>query len=165
LTYQWTQTGGPAVVVNNANMVMATFTAPEVGDLECVALTFQLKVTDSCGGMATDTVVINISDTFVLQDDRNGHCVVITRACGMGNMGQYCWKKPDGSSVSGPLTITVAGSQVTFQSKPEDVNVFSGGADFVRRTGNGRLTETRANPTRFSTIVDTNITNSVCACP
>ena len=61
----------------NANTTTASFVAPESPDLQCVAYTFQLKVTDDCGAMATDTVVVNVTDTFVLQDDRNGNCVVI----------------------------------------------------------------------------------------
>jgi hypothetical protein len=128
-------------------------------------LTFQLKVTDSCGAMATDTVTVTVTDRFALRDDRNGHCVIITRACGMGNMGQYCWRKPDGSTVSGACTITVQGTVLTVQSKPEDPNLFQAGADLARGTGNARLTETRANPTRTSTIFDSNIRNSTCNCP
>jgi CSLREA domain-containing protein len=165
LSLQWTQTGGPAVSLTGANTATATFTAPNVADLQCVSLIFQLKVTDSCGAMATDTVTVTVTDRFALRDDRNGHCVIITRACGMGNMGQYCWRKPDGSTVSGACTITVQGTVLTVQSKPEDPNLFQAGADLARGTGNARLTETRANPTRTSTIFDSNIRNSTCNCP
>jgi hypothetical protein len=105
-----------------------------------------------------------VGDLFVLQDDRNGHCVVIRRSCA-GTAATYCWRKPDGSTVSGACTITVQGTVLTVQSKPEDPNLFQAGADLARGTGNARLTETRANPTRTSTIFDSNIRNSTCNCP
>jgi hypothetical protein len=164
LAYQWTQTGGPAVVLNNADTSVATFTAPESADLTCVALTFQLTVTDPCGATVTDTVIINVTDTFVVRDDRNGHCVVIRLVCS-GNTGTYCWRKPDGSAVSGPCMVTVTGSTMTAQSTAADPNVFQAGADLRRRIGNARMTQTRAWPTQTSSIVDSNITDSTCVCP
>jgi hypothetical protein len=163
LTFMWTQTGGPAVMLSGANTATATFTAPNVADLSCTALTFQLKVTDSCGAMTTDTVVITVSDVFVMADDRNGHCVVVRRTCA-GNAATYCWRKPDGSSVRGPCTVTISGGTVNAQSPEADPNVFQAGADLTRRRGNARLTETRANPTRTSTIVDNNTADSTCSC-
>ena len=60
VTFQWTQTGGPAVMLSGADTAMPTFYLdPEVyqcGD----TFTFQLTVTDSCGATSTDTVVITI---------------------------------------------------------------------------------------------------------
>jgi hypothetical protein len=41
LTFQWTQTGGPAVTLNGANTATATFTAPSIAAATCVMLTFQ----------------------------------------------------------------------------------------------------------------------------
>jgi CSLREA domain-containing protein len=164
LTFQWTQTGGPTMTLSGANTANATFVAPSVADLQCATLTFQLKVTDSCGAMATDTVIVTVSDLFVLQDDRNGHCVVIRRTCS-GNAATYCWRKPDGSTVSGPCTITVQGNTVNAQSTAADPNLFQGLADLGRHAGNARLTETRANPARTSAIADSNTLNSTCHCP
>jgi hypothetical protein len=163
LSFQWTQTGGPAVTLGGANTATATFTAPNLADLQCVSLTFQLKVTDSCGAMATDTVVVTVGDLFVLQDDRNGHCVVIRRSCA-GTAATYCWRKPDGSTVSGPCTITVQGNTVNAQSTAADPNLFQGLADLGRRIGNARLTETRAHPARTWAIADSNTLNSTCSC-
>jgi hypothetical protein len=163
LTFQWMQTSGPAMILTGANTATATFAAPLAADLQCVALTFQLKVTDSCGAMATDTVVVTVGDLFVLQDDRNGHCVVIRRSCA-GTAATYCWRKPDGSTVSGPCTITVQGNTVNAQSTAADPNLFQGLADLGRRIGNARLTETRANPARTWAIADSNTLNSTCSC-
>jgi hypothetical protein len=114
--------------------------------------------------MATDTIVVDVTDTFVLRDDRNGHCVVVRRMCG-STMGTYWWRKANGSTVSGPVTITLMGTQASVQSKPEDVNLFQAGTDFSRSTGTARLVQTRLRPTQVSSITDTNIHNSTGACP
>jgi CSLREA domain-containing protein len=163
LTFQWSQLNGPSVALSGANTAKPSFAAPPVAELQCLALTFQLKVTDSCGAVAADTVVVTVADRFVLQDDRNGHCVVVRRTCA-GNAATYCWRKPDGSTASGPCTVSVQGSTVNVQSTPADPNLFQGLADVGRHTGNARLTETRANPTRTSAIADSNILNSTCNC-
>ena len=57
LTYYWTQTGGPAVTLNNPAVVTPTFTALTTP----AALTFALVVTDSLGLASTpDEVVITV---------------------------------------------------------------------------------------------------------
>lgn len=58
--YLWTQSGGPAVTLSDANAVQPTFTAPDVG-IGGVSLTFQLTVSDSGGLQHTDTVIVNVS--------------------------------------------------------------------------------------------------------
>jgi hypothetical protein len=59
LTYQWAQTGGPAVTLSSPTAVSPTFTAP--GDP--ALLTFSLIVTDSRGlASAPDTVVITVAN-------------------------------------------------------------------------------------------------------
>jgi formylglycine-generating enzyme required for sulfatase activity len=58
-SYQWQQTGGPAVTLTNANKVTATFRANVALGSE---LTFELKVTDGGGLWSTDTCVITIID-------------------------------------------------------------------------------------------------------
>ncbi|MDW8240376.1 MAG: hypothetical protein RMM98_12225, partial [Acidobacteriota bacterium] len=166
LSFQWTQTGGPAVVINNANTATATFTAPEVGTLECVNLTFQLKVTDPCGAMATSTVVVRVRDTLVLQDDADPtKCVVIRRDCGPTNTGTYCMKV-GGMTFTGPLTVTLTGNTVNAQSTAADPNVAQGIIDLGRCRGNFRLTISRNNPTVTHTIVsNVNACDDVCTCP
>jgi hypothetical protein len=58
LTFAWTQTGGPAVMLNDANAARATFTAPSnlVGD---TSIFFRLTVTDKAG--LTDSAVKKVT--------------------------------------------------------------------------------------------------------
>jgi hypothetical protein len=58
LTFAWTQTGGPAVMLNDANAARATFTAPSnlVGD---TSIFFRLTVTDKAG--LTDNAVKKVT--------------------------------------------------------------------------------------------------------
>ncbi len=58
LTYTWTQTGGPAVALSNANVAAPTFTAPE--GLTNTAITFQVAVSDGTN-TSYDTVTINVN--------------------------------------------------------------------------------------------------------
>jgi hypothetical protein len=61
LTYAWTQTGGPSVLLASDNTATPSFTTPFVssgGD----ALTFELTVDDGYGGTSTDEVVINVQN-------------------------------------------------------------------------------------------------------
>lgn len=60
-SYQWTQTGGPAVTLGGANTATASFTAPQV--TASTALTFRLTVTDNQGATGNDTVTITVTDT------------------------------------------------------------------------------------------------------
>jgi hypothetical protein len=52
LTYQWTQTSGPAVTLSDPTAVMPTFTMPGAD------VTFQLTVTDQAAKTSTDSVTI-----------------------------------------------------------------------------------------------------------
>lgn len=69
LTYAWTQTGGTAVILSNPAVAQPTFTAPAAGG----TLTFELTVTDSLGGTATDDVTITVSPLSIANagDDQN----------------------------------------------------------------------------------------------
>ena len=58
LTYAWTQTLGPAVVLSNANAVTATFTAPNVS-LNTV-LRFQLQVSDPGGQVDVSNAIVTV---------------------------------------------------------------------------------------------------------
>jgi len=58
LTYQWTQTAGPVVVLENATTATPNFTAPAV--TATTVLTFQLTVTDNLGATGTDTVNVTV---------------------------------------------------------------------------------------------------------
>ncbi len=68
-SYQWSQIGGPAVSLNNANSVDADFTAPAV--YQDTQLTFQIDVVDDEGGAASDTIVVTVFSTNP-DDDADG---------------------------------------------------------------------------------------------
>lgn len=74
-SYQWTQTGGPAVPLLNADQALASFVAPEVD--ATVMLTFRLTVTDNDGETSYRDVMVTIQgpEPFVLDmsqlDDPN----------------------------------------------------------------------------------------------
>ncbi len=60
LTYSWTQLSGPPTTVFSAGSVQATTTLPVAG-----TYVFQLTVTDSRGGTATDTVTVAANPALV----------------------------------------------------------------------------------------------------
>ena len=60
LSYQWQQTGGPAVALTGATSAVASFTAPgDTGDSP--ALSFRLLVIDNNGLMAANDCLVNIA--------------------------------------------------------------------------------------------------------
>jgi hypothetical protein len=60
LTFNWLQTGGPAVVLSGATTATPSFTAPSV-DAGGATLTFQLTVSDG-DATASDTVAVAVQD-------------------------------------------------------------------------------------------------------
>lgn len=60
LTYQWTQTGGPAVTLSSSTAANPTFTAP-VGAAQIQAITFDLVVSDGFSSSAADSVTISVN--------------------------------------------------------------------------------------------------------
>ncbi|MCE9573912.1 MAG: myxosortase-dependent M36 family metallopeptidase [Deltaproteobacteria bacterium] len=64
LTYQWVQTGGPAVTLSNANARLPTFTAPSVPRTPSpTTLSFQLVVNDGHGASAPSATVVTVANT------------------------------------------------------------------------------------------------------
>ena len=62
LTFAWTQTGGPAVLLATPSAATTTFTAPQVGP-SGTTLTFRLDVSEPPGGLtATDFIQIGVRD-------------------------------------------------------------------------------------------------------
>jgi chitinase len=59
-SYRWTQTAGPAAMLNTPNAANANFTAPLVSSN--LTLTFRLTVTDNQGATGTDDVTITVRD-------------------------------------------------------------------------------------------------------
>jgi hypothetical protein len=166
LTFMWTQTGGPPVTLMGANTLMPTFVAPAAPAGGCVVLMFELKVTDDCGAMATDTVTVNVGSVLCAADDSNGNKVRIVLMC-PGNMATYVWCKADGSQISGPCTVTVTGTTISIRSKDTDPNLLEGGVDTLRKMAIFRLAvprPARGQRSDFLTINDTNTANSTCTC-
>ncbi|QTA82764.1 LVIVD repeat-containing protein, DUF1566 [Desulfonema limicola] len=67
ITYNWVQTSGTTVQLNNSSNSTPDFTAPNVGD-GSITLTFQLTVTDNTGAQATDTCNIVVKNIDSEQD-------------------------------------------------------------------------------------------------
>ncbi len=66
LIYEWTQTGGQAGTLTDADAATATFTAPS--DLsQTVTLTFTLRVTDAVGLFHEDTVTLTVNPLLTAQ--------------------------------------------------------------------------------------------------
>jgi hypothetical protein len=61
LTYQWTQTTGPAVTLSGSNTALPTFTAPTVGPAG-ETLVFNLTVTDPHNLTGPDSVSVHVSN-------------------------------------------------------------------------------------------------------
>jgi uncharacterized repeat protein (TIGR01451 family) len=158
LTFVWMQTSGPGVTLTMANTLMPMFMAPAVPEGQCVTLTFKLMVTDPCGDMAMDTVMVAVEgageEGFVLQDS-NGNCLRLFLCSG-----KYIWRKPDGTMIMNFVTITKTGTTVTFQSVGSDPNYLTGGVDLLRRTGNARIQIPRGRGGQTMSIVDFDIDNN-----
>jgi CSLREA domain-containing protein len=158
LASQWTQTGGPPVTLNNAQTATPSFTAPLVPDGACQSLVFQLTVTDPCGLGATDTVVITISDGYLLLDDRSGSCLELFTC-------DHTYEFYDGSTrYSGPAIITATSARVAFQSAADGPNYLTGTIDLTTRRGSARYQVPRGGST-IKSIFDSNIDNNPAACP
>ena len=75
LSYGWTQTGGPAVILSDSTAISPTFIAPD----SPTVITFTLTVTDSFGlASAPDSVVVTVSDMIIttLDDHDDGDCTL-----------------------------------------------------------------------------------------
>lgn len=60
LTYQWTQTGGPAVTLSSSTASNPTFTTP-IGAAQVQTITFDLVVSDGTATSAADSVTISVN--------------------------------------------------------------------------------------------------------
>ncbi len=70
ITYQWTQTSGPAVTLSSASAVAPTFTAPAA--LIGSTLVFQLTVADGTGAVRTSTVNVTVAAHNLFRLDATG---------------------------------------------------------------------------------------------
>jgi len=65
LTFAWTQTGGPTVMLSDATAASPTFTAPQIagGDPnKSVDLAFHLVVSDGCGGSGASDITVHVAN-------------------------------------------------------------------------------------------------------
>ncbi len=60
VSYSWSQTVGPAVVLDDATLISPTFTSPDL--VSDVSLTFVLTVIDDFGEESNDEVIITVED-------------------------------------------------------------------------------------------------------
>lgn len=109
VSYLWTQVGGPAVILENADGAQAWFTATESG-----AYTFELTVEDSIGLQDTDTLVVNVmlgeekapvADAGADQLATPGHAVTLDGSGSVdpgGSIVEYTWSQISGA----PVTMT-----------------------------------------------------------
>jgi predicted extracellular nuclease len=103
--YAWTQTGGPAVTLSNANAASPTFSAPHQGGV----LTFSLTVTDNIGASATSATqvtVVNqapVADAGAGQSVNEGATVTLNGAASHdvdGSIASYSWVQTSGTAVT-----------------------------------------------------------------
>lgn len=107
-SYQWSQTAGTSVTLNNPNSATASFTAPTT--LAVNPLTFELTVTDDDGATTSDTVVVSITpvnavpivDAGENQSLVEGSEVSLNAAAtdSDGSIESYSWVQTAGTTVS-----------------------------------------------------------------
>jgi len=61
LTYTWTQTGGPAVTLDDTHAAQPGFAAPLLGADPSAELTFQLVVNDGATSSSPDQILVNVT--------------------------------------------------------------------------------------------------------
>jgi MYXO-CTERM domain-containing protein len=120
LTYQWSQTAGPAVTLSGAGTVSASFNAPSVAST--TVLTFQVLVDDGNGGTDTDTVNVTVNDVpnaapnADAGPDQSVNEGVVVNLTGAGSSDpesdpiMYAWTQISGPTVSLANPTTVAPS-------------------------------------------------------
>ena len=103
LTYDWQQTGGPAVTLSDPESGTPTFTAPNLP----ATLTFDLTVTDPYAAFDSDQVVITVGDEPItgLQADNSspttlGQNTIFSASVTAGSNVIYDWDFGDGSQAA-----------------------------------------------------------------
>lgn len=106
-SYQWTQTAGTSVTLQNSATASASFDAPMT--TEQLALTFELVVTDNSGDTANDSVTVGVAPVNTLptavageSQTVNEQTVATLSGSGTdhdGNIAGYQWHQVTGASV------------------------------------------------------------------
>jgi subtilisin family serine protease/PKD repeat protein len=94
--YRWEQQAGPAVVLNNAQSAMASFSTPDVASR--TVLTFKLTVTDDYGDSASDTVDVVVHGANA--DEDSDGLLDKWEVAYFGNVGASPTDDPDGDGLS-----------------------------------------------------------------
>ncbi|NLG41867.1 MAG: hypothetical protein GX547_01365 [Phycisphaerae bacterium] len=128
LTFQWTQTAGTSVTLNNANTATASFTAPNISEL----LTFQLTVDDGNGGTASDSTSVTVTTTPPPKP-------TLFIANNAGNVTAYDLTSPATINGNIPPNANLAGAQ-TLLLGPTDLVIDSGGNLLVSNAGTASIT-------------------------
>lgn len=130
IVYQWRQTGGPEVALNQAATAQPSFEAPPAGGA-MASLSFQLTVTDAGQRTATDSVSVNVFPAnAAIQTTPDGDPLGIR--VGHGSiLSRYVITTPD--------AIT---STITAQGGPEPVDLPHGLADIRIESENPLITGT-----------------------
>lgn len=107
-SYQWSQTGGSSVIIDNADNPTASFITPAT-EIELV-LTFQMKVTDDDNATGNDSVIITIEpanevpivDAGIDQNAYEGSIVELsgTATDTDGTIESYQWSQISGEVVT-----------------------------------------------------------------
>ena len=109
-TYQWTQTGGPAVALYGANSAVASFTAPDVPP-GGATLTFVLTVTDASGHSDSTTVTVRLYD---VNDPRTRVSLRSTAGDYIGGGRSYSYDESNATiqaTLSGALRVSIDGAE------------------------------------------------------
>jgi hypothetical protein len=141
LTYQWTQTAGPAVTLTNANTASASFTAPTMAAGQGpITLTFKLTVTNKLGASGTANTTVTVrpaadsltvtAATWTFKKSRLTVTVRDSVTNGKPVLTLHIPGHPDVTMVFDPATLTyVAGAPpagtLTINPAPSSISVTS----------------------------------------
>lgn len=169
LTYLWTQTSGPAVVIENGDMANATL---QIGAVETdVTYTFNLKVTDAEGLSATDTVtvtnkaevanqapVVTLAATATVEAGKT-LSIVANASDADGDALTYAWTVPEGITATGKnsSTLVITGPNVTEATRYDLSVLVSDGA--LDASASTMLTVTPKAETNICSATDANAGN------
>lgn len=110
VSYQWTQTSGPAVMLYGANSAVASFTAPDVPP-GGATLTFVLTVTGASGRSDSTTVTVRLYDSA---DPRTRVVLRSTTGDYIGGGRAYSYDESNATilaSLSGALQVSINGEE------------------------------------------------------
>jgi hypothetical protein len=117
LTYEWIQTGGTDVDLDDDETAMASFTAP---DEEEDTLTFQLTVDDGRTGTDTDSVTVTVAEVVPERDP-----VLFVANFAPGGNSVVSFEDPESLNGNIPPATVLSGGQ-TQLSQPSDIVVSTG---------------------------------------